>query len=76
MKDRAFYLETFNGDGEFIYDRIRWGTLHIENATLSNIGTIQPSRIASLIHGTLSHKNDDDLIQRFQITVWLEDTKE
>ncbi len=43
--DRAFYLEAFNGDGQFTYDRIGRGTIFIPNATLSIIGGIQPSRI-------------------------------
>jgi Protein of unknown function (DUF3987) len=32
--DRAFYLEAWNGDGSFTYDRIGRGTLHIEGCSL------------------------------------------
>ncbi|WP_375654219.1 DUF3987 domain-containing protein, partial [Bartonella sp. AP19HLJMH] len=54
--DRSFYLEAFNGDGQFTYDRIRRGTIFIPNAIISIIGGIQPSRIIPIIqamhHGT------------------------
>jgi hypothetical protein len=42
--DRAFYLECWNGDGSFTYDRIGRGTLHIAGACLSVLGSIQPGR--------------------------------
>ncbi|WP_425332093.1 YfjI family protein [Rhodoblastus acidophilus] len=70
QSDRAFYLEAFNGDGQFTYDRIGRGTVHIENATLSIIGGVQPSRIAPLVRGAMSGRSDDGLIQRLQLSVW------
>lgn len=70
QSERAFYLEAFNGDGSFTYDRIGRGTIHIETATLSIIGGIQPSRIAPLVRGAMTGANDDGLIQRLQLTVW------
>jgi hypothetical protein len=70
QSERAFYLEAFNGDGSFTYDRIGRGTIHIETATLSMIGGIQPSRIAPLVRGAMTGANDDGLIQRLQLTVW------
>ena len=54
QSDRAFYLEAFNGDGRFTYDRIGRGTIAIENCTLSIIGGIQPSRLAPLVRGAVS----------------------
>jgi len=76
QSDRAFYLEAFNGDGQFTYDRIGRGTVHIRNATLSMIGGIQPSRIAPVIRNALSGKGDDGLIQRLQMAVWPDDVKD
>jgi len=70
QSDRAFYLEAFNGDGQFTYDRIGRGTVHIENCTLSIIGGVQPSRIAPLVRGAMSGSSDDGLIQRLQLAVW------
>jgi hypothetical protein len=74
--DRAFYLEAFNGDGRFTYDRIGRGSIEIENMTISMIGGIQPSRIAPLVRNALSGVGDDGLIQRFQMMVWPDDVPE
>ncbi|WP_375693346.1 YfjI family protein [Bartonella sp. AP23HLJMH] len=74
--DRSFYLEAFNGDGQFTYDRIGRGTIFIPHVTLSMIGGIQPSRIIPLIQAIHRGINDDGLLQRFQMIVWPDDNKE
>jgi len=71
--DRAFYLEAFNGDGQFTYDRIGRGTVKIENCTLSIIGGVQPSRIAPIVRGAVTGASNDGLIQRLQLAVWPDD---
>lgn len=71
--ERAFYLEAFNGDGRFIYDRIGRGTVRIENCTLSIIGGVQPSRIAPIVRGAMTGASNDGLIQRLQLAVWPDD---
>ena len=71
--ERAFYLEAFNGDGCFTYDRIVRGTIHIQNCTLSIIGGVQPSRIAPLVRGAMSGTSNDGLLQCLQMTVWPDD---
>ncbi len=76
QSERAFYLEAFNGDGSFVYDRIGRGTIHIENATVSIIGGVQPARIAPLVRGAMTGESDDGLIQRLQLTVWPDDIGE
>ncbi|WP_246789581.1 YfjI family protein, partial [Bartonella vinsonii] len=76
QSERAFYLETFNGDGQFTYDRIGRGTIHIPNATLSIFGGIQPARITPLIRALHSGKGDDGLIQRFQMMAWPDENQE
>lgn len=73
QSERAFYLEAFNGDGGFVYDRIGRGTVRIDNCTLSIVGGIQPSRIAPLVRSALDGSSDDGLIQRLQLTVWPDD---
>ncbi|WP_158875216.1 YfjI family protein [Antarcticirhabdus aurantiaca] len=73
QSDRAFYLESFNGDGSFTYDRIQRGTVHIENCTMSIIGGVQPSRIAPIVRGAVSGASNDGLIQRLQLAVWPDD---
>ena len=71
--DREFYLESWNGDGEFWCDRIGRGTLYIPALTLSIIGGIQPGKldsyIAECIEGGIG---DDGLLQRIQLAVWVE----
>jgi hypothetical protein len=71
--ERAFYLEAYNGNGRFTYDRIGRGTVHIESCTVSIIGGVQPSRIAPIVRAAISGANNDGLIQRLQMTVWPDD---
>lgn len=73
QSERAFYLEAFNGDGRFTYDRIGRGTVQIESCTLSIIGGIQPSRIAPIVRGAMTGATNDGLIQRLQLAVWPDD---
>lgn len=76
QSERAFYLEAFDGDGQFTYDRIGRGTIHIENCTLSIVGGVQPTRIAPLVRSAMNGTNDDGLIQRLQLAVWPDDLKD
>jgi Protein of unknown function (DUF3987) len=73
QSDRAFYLEAFNGDGQFVYDRIGRGTVHIEKCTISMIGGVQPTRIAPLVRAAIAGTNNDGLVQRLQMVVWPDD---
>lgn len=69
--DRAFYLEAWNGKGDFTYDRIGRGTLHIETVTLSVLGGIQPGPLSVYLSAVLSGgQGDDGLLQRFQLLVY------
>lgn len=69
--DRAFYLEGFNGTGSYRYDRIKRGTIDIQNHVISLLGTIQPGRLASYIHQAIRQgSGDDGLAQRFQLAVY------
>ncbi len=71
--DRAFYLECFDGNGKYVFDRIGRGTIEIKNCTLSVIGGIQPSKIVPLVRRAMSGTADDGLVQRLQLTVWPDD---
>jgi hypothetical protein len=71
-QDRAFYLEAFNGDGSYTYDRIGRGTVRIESCTLAMIGGIQPSKLMPLVRGAVTGQADDGLLQRLQLAVWPE----
>jgi len=69
--DRSFYLEAWNGNGSYTYDRIGRGTIDIESTTINILGGIQPSKIKAYVHGAVNSTNSDDgLIQRFQLAVY------
>lgn len=70
--DREFYLESWNGYGSYSVDRIGNGTVHIPALCLSIFGGIQPSKIEAQIKGASGGKDDDGLLQRFQILVYPE----
>lgn len=75
--DRAFFLECFNGQGAYVYDRIMRGTTKIESTTLSIIGGIQPTKFAPYITNAVSmNANDDGFVQRFQLAVYPDDKKD
>lgn len=75
--DRGFYLEAWNGDGAYTYDRIGRGTLRIEAACLSIFGTIQPGPVLELIRTARRNGADaDGFLQRFQVLVWPDVSKE
>jgi putative DNA primase/helicase len=74
-QDRAFYLEAWNGEGSFTFDRIGRGKTHVKNLTVSILGTIQPAMIEPYLRGALEGYGDDGLIQRFQLLVYPETPK-
>lgn len=68
---RAFYLEAWNGNGRFTYDRIGRGTVDIEACCISILGGIQPGPLGEYLRGIArGGAADDGLIQRFQLMVW------
>ncbi len=74
---RAFYLEAWNGNGRYTYDRIGRGTIDIEAAILSVVGGIQPGPLGAYLRAAVkSGAGDDGLIQRFQLAVWPDHSKQ
>jgi hypothetical protein len=68
---RAFYLEAWNGNGRYTFDRIGRGTVDIPAACVSILGGIQPGPLGSYLSAaTLGGAGDDGLMQRFQLMVW------
>jgi hypothetical protein len=59
QKDRAFYLQAFNG-GPYSVHRIGRGPVFIENLSISLIGGIQPEPIRKIADESM----DDGLLQR------------
>ena len=73
---RAFYLEAWDGNGRFTVDRIARGTIEIEAATVSILGSIQPGPLKAYLTGALKGgAGDDGLLQRFQLAVWPDQSK-
>jgi putative DNA primase/helicase len=69
--DRALYLEAWNGDGSFVFDRIARGTVQIDAACVSIIGGIQPGPLARYLRAALDGgAGADGLMQRFQLLVY------
>lgn len=69
--DRAFYLEAWEGNGRFTYDRIGRGTIDITACCVSILGGIQPGLISDYIATAVrGGAGDDGLVQRFQLLVW------
>ena len=58
-KDRAFWLEAFNG-GSYSVSRVGRGSVFIENLSISLIGGIQPEPICKIVDDSV----DDGLLQR------------
>lgn len=68
---RAFYLQSYDGNQGYTFDRIGRGTVHIPRVCLSMIGGIQPGRVQEYVRGAVSGGSaDDGLLQRFGLTVW------
>jgi hypothetical protein len=69
--DRAFFLESWNGDKPYHVDRIGRGSIHIPALCLSIFGGIQPGPLMSYVQDALSESEKaDGLLQRFQVLVW------
>lgn len=69
--DRAFYLEAWNGNRAFTYDRIGRGTLDIPALSVSVFGAMTPGSISTYVYqANRGGIGDDGLLQRFQVSVW------
>lgn len=74
---RAFYLQAYDGNQGYTFDRIMRGTVQIPRVCLAMIGGIQPGRIQEYVRGAVSGGSaDDGLLQRFGLTVWPDVTTE
>ena len=69
--ERAFVLETWDGDGDFTFDRVGRGTVYARHLCLSVFGGLQPARLQQYLAEAVSGgAGDDGLAQRFQLLVW------
>ncbi|PJJ54603.1 uncharacterized protein DUF3987 [Hymenobacter chitinivorans DSM 11115] len=67
--DRQFFLEAWNGTGDYSSDRIGRGSLHIPNCCLSLLGGIQPDKLLHYLRESLNG-NNDGMTQRFSLLSW------
>jgi hypothetical protein len=69
--DRSFWLECWNGTGQFTVDRIGRGTIRIDACAVSILGGMQPGKLAEYVRGAIRGGfSDDGLMQRFQLAVY------
>jgi hypothetical protein len=72
--DRAFYLESWDGNGTYTHDTLSRGSIHADGLCLSIIGTTQPGKLWELISSAKNGKGAaDGFIQRFQLLVFPEE---
>ena len=70
-QERAFYLESWNGDSAFTIDRIGRGNVYVPHVCTAIFGGIQPSPLRQYFADALKGgPSNDGLIQRFQLLVW------
>jgi putative DNA primase/helicase len=71
QRDRAFFLETWSGNGDFTFDRIGRGMVHAPHLCLSVLGGLQPAPLQQyLADAVTGGAGDDGFLQRFQVMVW------
>jgi hypothetical protein len=67
-QDRSFYLEGWNGTGDYHLDRISRGSKYTKNMCVSIFGGIQPAKLRQYIYN--NKLTDDGMFQRFQLLVY------
>ena len=74
---RAFYLQAYDGNQGYTFDRIMRGETYIPRVCLAMFGGIQPSKLQEHIRAaTYGGVGDDGLLQRFGIAVWPDANKD
>ena len=72
---RAFFLEGFDGNKPYQFDRIMRGSGYIENHCLSLLGGIQPDKLVTYLEPSIKGMGNDGLFQRFQLLVYPDATE-
>jgi putative DNA primase/helicase len=68
--DRSFFLEAWNGTGNFDTDRIGRGSILIPNLCVSIFGGIQPDKLTEYLEQAAHALGNDGTLQRFQVLVY------
>jgi putative DNA primase/helicase len=74
--DRAFYLEGWNGNGSYEFDRIVRGSTHVKGLCLSVFGSIQPGPLGRYLRGAFGGEDCDGFIPRFQVMLYPDPVRE
>jgi hypothetical protein len=69
-QDRAFYIESWSGNGQHTEDRIGRGTIEASKVCLSLLGSIQPGKLAAYIEQAINQNENDGFVQRLQLAVY------
>jgi hypothetical protein len=68
---RAFYLEAWNGQQDYTFDRMERGTVRIPRLCFSLLGGLQPSKLREYLRSAVyGGRGDDGLAQRLQMLVY------
>ena len=68
--ERAFFLESWNGNQGFDTDRIGRGHIAIPNLCVSIFGGIQPDKLTVYLEQAAHALANDGMLQRFQVLVY------
>lgn len=74
--DREFFLESWNGFGSYSVDRVGRRSIYLPAICLSILGGIQPNKLNDYIRSSDTDLSSDGLLQRFQLTVFPELSRE
>lgn len=67
--DRPFFLEAYNPDAKYTFDRIGRGTVQIDNPTVSIVGGIQLEMLRPHVDTAVRTAGGDGFLTRFQLPV-------
>jgi hypothetical protein len=68
--ERAFFLESWNGDQAFDTDRIGRGHISIANLCVAIFGGVQPDKLVVYLEQAAHALANDGMLQRFQLLVY------
>jgi hypothetical protein len=68
--DKGYFLQAWDGDGDYSDDKIGRGTTKAAHLCLSWLGCIQPDKLKAILKRTQHSLGNDGMIQRYQMSVW------
>ncbi len=69
--DRQFFMEAWHGTKAFSYDTLSRGSVHLPPLFIAMTGSITPGPLTAYMRDVFGEgREDDGLMQRFQLAVW------